>query len=275
MKKQLAWLAGFIVLVAGCSDQTTGPAVYTGQNSLVRLTASTGVSSGPIQLSKVNDGWDGGGGAAMSTVESLYVKSATIILKDIAFTGGIDSVNTRDSVSCEREDEWEEHEGRDEDMGFRIHFKGPFVVDMLNGTPTQITLDTIPPGTYNGIRFVVHKLRRKDVTMHPAFPDSLIGFSIVVRGTIRYAGGTDTSFVFKADIDREFKVKGNFVVAQGVNIVPYVLNFDMASWFKGPNGRILDPNSFFDRFGIRQAIVVALGGHMRGGRDRDDNGDPD
>ncbi len=270
MTKQIALLAGMLVLIAGCSDQTTGPVGSLGSNVLVKLTATPGTSSGAVQLSKTTDGW----GGTSASVESLYVRSATIVLKDIAFTGGIDTLHTRDSLTCEREDEMEEHDGR-HDNGLRINFKGPFLVDLTNGTPTQITLDTIPPGTYNGIRFVIHKLRRNDVTMNPTFPDSLIGYSIVVRGTVRYAGKADTSFVFKADIDQEFKVKGNFVVAQGDNAVPYVLNFDMASWFKDFNGRILDPNGFLDRFRIRFAIMAALGGRMHGGRDRDDNGDPD
>lgn len=274
MMKRIVWFAGMLVLIAGCSDQTSGPGGSLGGNVLVKLTATPGASSGAVQLSKTSDGWWGGG--APSTVESLYVQSATIILKDIAFTGGVDTVRTRDSVACERDEEAEEH-GEWHKKGLRIHFRGPFLVDLTNGTPTQITLDTIPPGSYNGIRFLVHKLRSKDVMANPAFPDSLVGYSIVVRGFIRYAGGNDSSFVFKTNINEEFKVKGNFVVSPGDNVVPYVLNFDMASWFQDYQGRVLDPNNYMDRFRIRYAVMAALGGKSRmcGGKDRDDNGYPD
>ncbi len=267
--KRLLLFAGMLILIAGCSDQTTGPGGASGGNVLVKLTATPGTSAGAVQLSKT-----AGVAGTDATVDSLYVSSATIVLKDIAFTGGIDTLHTRDSVACEREDDMDEHEGW-QNPGFHVNFKGPFVVDMTNGVPTQITLDTIPPGTYTGIRFSIHRLRSRDVMMNPSFPDSLVGYSIVVRGIVRYPGGTDTPFVFKTDINQEFKVKGNFVVTAGDNAVPYVLNFDMASWFRAPNGRILDPNSFMDRFLIRWAIKSALGGGMHGGRDMDNNGVPD
>lgn len=266
--KRLPLFAGMLILIAGCSDQTTGPGSLGG-NVMVKLTATPGASAGAVQLAKT-----AGVTGVDATVDSLYVSSATVVLKDIAFTGGIDTLRARDSVVCEREDDMDEHEGW-QDKGFRVNFKGPFIVDMTNGTPTQITLDTIPPGTYNGIRFSIHRLRSRDVMMNPSLPDTLVGYSIVVRGIIRYSGGTDMPFVFKTDINQEFKVKGNFVVSAGDNAIPYVLNFDMASWFKAPNGRILDPNSFMDRFWIRWAIKSALGGRMHGGRDRDNNGDPD
>ncbi len=267
MKKFLLF-AGMLILIAGCTDQTTGPGSLGG-NVMVKLTATPGSSAGAVQLGK-----DASVSGVDATVDSLYVTSATIVLKDIAFTGGIDTVRSRDSVVCEREDDMDEHEGW-QDKGFRVNFKGPFIVDMTNGTPTQITLDTIPPGTYNGIRFSIHRLRSRDVMLNPSFPDSLVGYSIVVRGNVRYSGGTFMPFVFKADINQEFKVKGNFVVAQGDNNVPYVLNFDMASWFKAPSGRVLDPNNFMDRFLIRWMIKSALGGGIHGGRDQNDDGHPD
>ncbi len=266
--KRVLFFAAMLALIAGC-DQTTGPSGSSGGNVLVKLTATPGASAGAVQLAKT-----AGVSGTDATVDSLYVSSATIVLKDIAFTGGIDTLHTRDSVACGREDDADEHEGW-QDKGFHVNFKGPFIVDMTNGVPTQITLDTIPPGTYTGIRFEIHRLRSRDVMMNPSIADSLVGYSIVVRGIVRYSAGTDMPFVFKADINQEFKVKGNFVVAAGDNAVPYVLNFDMASWFKAPSGRILDPNNFMDRFLIRWAIKSSLGGGMRGGRDGDNDGLPD
>ena len=266
MKGSVFLVAAF-VLLAGCKDNSTAP-VTGDQNVLVKMTAALGHSADPIRLGKVSSPQ-----GTLAAIDSLTVESALIVLKDIAFIPAVDTAQTRDSLRCWHDDDAEEHEG--EKMSPRIHFKGPFLVQLLSGQPTQITLDTIPAGMYNGIKFVIHKLRMKDVMRNPSFPDTLLGYSIVIKGSVKYAGASATPFVYRADIDEEFKVKGNFIVSPGDRLVPYVLNFDMASWFSGQDGRILDPGSFPDRWIIRQTIKAALKGRVHGGRDFDDNGDPD
>jgi hypothetical protein len=265
MKKGSAFLVAASLLLASCKDNSTAP-VSTDQNVLVQMTAAPGQSAGRIRLGKVS-----GSLGTLAAIDSLTVDSAMIVLKDIAFMPAVDTAKTRDSVDCSRDDDAEEHEG----MFPRVHFKGPFLVQLYNGQPSQITLDTIPAGSYNGIKFVIHKLRMKDVVKNPTFPDSLVGYSIVIKGSLKYAGASRTPFLYKADIDEEFKVRGNFVVSPGDKLVPYVLNFDMASWFTDPSGRILDPGSFPDRWIIRQAIKAALKGRVHGGRDFNHDGDPD
>jgi hypothetical protein len=267
MRKGIAFLAATFVLVAGCKDSSMAP-VAGDQNVLVKMTASPGHSADPIRLGKESSSM-----GTLAAIDSLTVDTALIVLKDLSFIPAIDTAQTRDSLRCSDDDDAEEHEG--EMMFPRIHFKGPFLVQLLSGQPTQITLDTIPAGVYNGIKFVIHKLRMRDVMRNPSFPDSLEGFSIMIKGSLKYAGLPRSSFVYKTDIDEEFKVKGNFMVSPGDRLVPYVLNFDIASWFIGPAGRILDPASFPDRWIIRQTIKAALKGRVHGGRDFNDDGDPD
>jgi hypothetical protein len=262
MNKGSLLLAALFALMAGCKDNSTAP-ISNDQNVFVKLTAASGASSGPITLGKSS--------GVLATIDSLSVDSAMVVLKDIAFIPAVDTLHTRDSVRCSSDDDAEEHGGK----GPRVHFKGPFLVQLFSGQPVQIAIDTIPAGTYNGIRFSIHKLRTKDVLKNPALPDSLVGYSIVIKGSVKYAGAPRVRFVYKADIDEEFKVKGNFVVASAVTVVPYVLNFDMASWFTDPTGRILDPGSLMDRWMIRHIIKAALNGHVHGGRDFDNNGKPD
>jgi len=265
-RQRVAPLLIFVALVAwSCSDNSEGPGSRSGQTVAVQLTASAARPSGAVQLGKVS-GTD-------AAVDSIIVDDALIVLKDIKFSADIDTLHGRDSSECEHRDEEEDNE-RDDSLG-HIHFRGPFLVVLQDTTPVQITVDTIPPGTYNGIRFMIHKLRRKDVMRNPALPDSLVGFSIVVHGSVKYASGGWTPFVFRTDIDEDFKVKGNFVIGPGDNLTPYVLKFDLASWFMDGMGRILDPNSRMDRMWIRWAIKASLKGHMIGGRDHDHNGDPD
>ncbi len=229
------------------------------------MTAASSQSSGPVTLGKV--------AGTQAAIDSIRIDDALLVLKDITFTGGIDSLHDRDSVECEHHDEDEDN--MSDDALRHVHFRGPFLVALKDTTPVQITLDTIPAGVYDGIRFMIHNLRRKDVMRNPSLPDSLLGYSVVVTGNVKYASGGWTPFVFKTNIDEDFKVKGNFVITSGDNLTPYVLRFDLASWFTDPNGKILDPNSMMDRMWIRWLIKASLKGRMVGGRDRDDDGHPD
>ena len=106
-------------------------------------------------------------------------------------------------------------------------------------------------------------------------PDSLLGTSVVVTGSVKYPGGAWVPFLFKADIDEDFKVKGDFTVAEGQSVTPYVLKFDLGSWFRVGTGRTLDPNDPADRHWIRYAIKASLKGRMAGGRDHNHDGRPD
>lgn len=268
MKKILP--AGILALlfVTGCSDNSSGPSANSGAGVPVGVYGIAGLDGGAVPLMKT----DGTAGA----VDSIRVVSTIIVLKDIAFHSHIDTVHVRDSSDVERDDrdeeEGEHHEGEHHE-GIQ-HFKGPFVVELLNNTPKQIALDTIPPGNYDGIKFVLHKLRHRDVTVNPLFPDSLVGYSVVVSGNVFYAGKAGTPFVFKADINEEFKVRGDFVVAPGSDLVPYALDFKMNTWFDGRT-RVLDPNSFMDRWRIRWNIKHAFKDLMTGGRDWNHDGHHD
>jgi hypothetical protein len=256
-----------LVVLVGCSDNSSGPRATSGSGVPVAVTGVAGLNGGSGQLLK-SDGTTG-------TVDSIRVTSSIIILKNIAFHSRIDTVQVRDSSEVDRDDQNEEGEQyHKDDHGGMERFRGPFVVELLNNTPTQIALDTIPPGTYDGIKFVLHKLHRRDVVTNPLFPDSLVGYSVVVSGTVFYAGQSGTPFVFRTDINEEFKVRGDFVVEEGSNLVPYVLDFQMNTWFDGRT-RVLDPNGFFDRWMIRWNIKHAFKDLMKGGRDWNHDGHPD
>jgi hypothetical protein len=206
-------------------------------------------------------------------VESLQVSQALIVLKDIRFLAVPDSAHLRDSVECNGDADREDHDGWKKDS--TTHFKGPFIVALHDTTPVQIAVDTIKPGNYAGIKFNIHKLRKSDVMRDPLLPDSLMGYSVAVTGLVKYPGGSWVPFLFKADIDEDFKVKGDFTVAEGQSVTPYVLKFELSSWFRSPSGRTLDPNDPTDRRGIRYAIKASLKGRMAGGRDHDHDGRPD
>jgi hypothetical protein len=268
MRTIQAILICVVVLMAGCKDNSMGPAGGQGQNVLVKVTAAPGSPADGVRMLKAASGE-----GVLASVDSITVAGALLVIKDISFTSDVDTMHTRDSIECEREDDFEEHESEAELRG--LHFRGPFLVSLQSNTPVQVVLDTIPAGTYNGIRFAIHRVRHSDIMKNASIPDSLAGLSIVLGGTVAYANGTVAPFLFKTDLNEEFKVKGNFVVMPGDKLVPYVLNFDLASWFKDSSGRTFDPNDPMDRYRIRNAIRAALGGRVHGGRDDDDDGRPD
>ncbi len=262
------------LLLAACKENTSAPAVpaeNSGQIPVVSLTASTMAASGSVHFAKIS-----GTDNALANVDSMVIDSALIVLKDIKFIAAIDTARVRDSLECERNDDDEQmHDGyHGDDARPVVRFKGPFLVALKDTTPVQVALDTIPPGNYSGIKYVIHKLRRRDLSADPMLPDSLVGRSIMVVGSAKYKDGWK-AFVYKADIDEEFKVKGDFTINAGDKLVPIALKFDLVSWFTAPDGRLLDPNSWFDRIFIRFNIKASLKGRMIGGRDMNHDGWPD
>ncbi len=256
-----------VVVLIGCNENSSGPGA-AGKGSLVQLTASGGSDLALVRLGKLSDAE-----GILAGVDSLVVGQAIIVLKDIQFLTAPDTAHMRDSSECEKDDDDEYGSGWRRDPS--LHFRGPFIVALHDTTPVQIALDTIPPGLYSGIKFNIHKLRRKDSTNYPVVPDSLLGYSVAVTGMVKYTGGGWVPFNFKADIDEDFKVKGDFTVADGQTLTPYVLKFELASWFRAPNGVMLDPNDATDRRWIRHAIKASLKGRLAGGRDRNHDGHPD
>ncbi len=279
MKRVLVVLGGAALLLAGCKNGTTGPETAGGGSAPVIVTAAAKAVDPTVVL-----GNPSGSPVSLGAAESLKVNWALVILKDIRFFSNIEAEHLRDSMDLERDEgdgggsnhQGEDGHGKHNDHGGNgVNLQGPFFVLLKSKVPVEVAVDSIPPGTYDGIMFVVHKLRRVDVMRNPALPDSLIGLSVVVSGSVKDSGGVWMPFLFKTDINEEFKVKGNFVVMPGDRLVPFVLDFDLTLWFRSEDGELLDPNNPGEFQEIRQAIRSALKGHMRGGRDDDDDGEPD
>jgi hypothetical protein len=255
-----------LAFILGCADDNPGGPGTDATAVPVAIYAAAGSAGGPVRLAK--------SGGTAAAVDSIHVALTTVVLRDIAFRYRVDTVQVADSTQCVKRDR-DEYEHGWKDYRVTTRFRGPFVVTLPNNVPVKIALDTIPPGTYDGITFTLHKLHPKDVSADSTLPDSLVGYSVVIFGQVFYKGdSTGRQFMFKADINEAFKVRGDFVVPAGSNEVPYVLDFKMDAWFDG-GSRMLDPNSAFDRRWIRWNIKHALKDLMRGGRDWNHDGHPD
>jgi hypothetical protein len=204
----------------------------------------------------------------LGQVDSIKIDFAIIVLRWIQFKQNIDTVK-EDSV-------WDDRKMKMLDDDPTIRFKGPFFVTLRNNEPTPIAVDSLPPGNYDGIKFKVHAIVPMDLQRNPAIPDSFLGKSIYVKGEI-YQNGQWKDFVFTTGkVNTEFKIKGNFTITESDRNIPYVLVFDLTSWFIDPmTGRVLDPSDPNDQGKIISNIVLSLKGKSRGGKDRNRDGMPD
>lgn len=261
----LSFLA--LMVVAGCSN-TDNPVGGSGQVpvNLAVSFSQTGSSSGLLK------------GLTALGADSIRIDSTIVVFSRIKFESHIDSVvvdsTGGDTTEVEPGDE------------MTVTFRGPFVVHVSDTVSIDFASQTLPAGTYDGIKFKIHRLQpgehHEDGDMHHGHmmdrsPDSSgYGSSIVVWGQV-YKNGAWQPFEFKFDGEFEFKIKGNFVVAGDVSSVDIALNFDMGSWFRNPeSGALLDPTdlSFMNREQFQRAIRLSFGSG-RGGCDNDHDGHPD
>lgn len=213
---------------------------------------------------------------AINAADSLIIDSAIVVFDRIKFESHIDSAvvdsSGSDSLETETEDE------------FNVTFRGPFVVHVRDTIAIDFADQTLPAGTYDGIKFKIHRLRsgehHEDSDEHNGKPSSTVnvpfGSSIIVWGSV-LKNGAWTPFEFDFNGELEFKIKGNFVVDQTVSSVNIALNFNLGQWFVNPHdGTLLDPTDLtaMSRELFLRAIKKSFG-EGRGGRDEDDDGHPD
>ncbi len=119
-----------------------------------------------------------GGPSSVAQSDTLSIETVKIMMKNVELFSG-------------SSDEGEEHEDSEE-----VEL-GPFVVNLnLNGSINTIALSNVPEGTYNGVKFEIHRLYRTEASLDSEFIDSTCGergYSVIVKGT--YFGNP---FVFKS-----------------------------------------------------------------------------
>ncbi len=256
-------LAGVIGILSGCAKNSSSP-TSAGGNPTVSLSVLFSQSGTPGLFKTA-------GGLA---VDSLRIDSAVVVFSRITFESHVDTVRIDTTGN-----------GFDDDSGIDTHvtFMGPFVVHVRDTTAINFASQVIPAGTYDGIRFKIHKLMPGE--SHEDSDDrnggmarndsSVAGSSIMVWGAVK-KNGVWTPFAFSFDANLTFKLKGTFTVPAATSTFNVALNFSMNSWFTAPfSGMLLDPTdpSMMNQMLIRRAIIISFEGG-RCGHDRGD-GHPD
>jgi hypothetical protein len=144
---------------------------------------------------------------------------------------------------------------------------GPYVLYLnLASSVNIINSAFIPVGTYDKVKFEIHKLEDSETIPDPDFADVNGRYSVVVKG--RFSG---ISFVYKSNKSAHQKLTfpGNLQVSSNItlHIKPYI-------WFI-KNGVYLDPGDPANESDIDNNIKDNINNNFKCFVDNDRNGQPD
>ncbi len=177
-----------------------------------------------------------GNGLSKVQSDTLVITSAELLVEDLKIEGTKTSVanGSDDSIVVFRGDDAEDKE---------VELKyGPFVISLnLNGAVNTFAVNYIPPGTYVGAKFQIHRLDKDEVPPDTVFADSSFnngGYSVVVKGFYN-----NIPFTYKSTVTANERVFfSNPIVVNNVNFINVTLQVDPYSWFY-VGGHYLDPNN--------------------------------
>lgn len=148
---------------------------------------------------------------------------------------------------------------------------GSFVLFLnLNSTINTISTGMIPAGTYDKVKFEIHKLEDNEPVPDPEFKDSLGRYSIVVKGKYN-----SLPFVYKSDpsVHQKLSFPGNLVISSSgksnitLKISPYI-------WFY-KNNLLLNPNDPGNKNDIDNNIKNNVNNNFKAFKDDNKDGNPD
>ncbi len=188
-------------------------------------------------------------GDTVDNIGLLTLDTVKILLKDIK----LNVANTNDSSNSK---------------------VGPFVLylNLNQASRTNfIGSNLIPVGTYDKIKFEVHKLGDNETPPDPEFLDSNGRYSVVAKGS--YNG---FRFIFKSDVSSKQKLDfpNSLVVTETstnvtIKIQPYL-------WFINEATNLyMDPNDPANRSEIDKNIKENIKANFKAFKDTDKNGLPD
>jgi hypothetical protein len=123
-----------------------------------------------------------------------------------------------------------------------LHVKtGPVVVDLnLEGKTTEFAYSEIPAGTYNRIRFEIHKIEDSEVPPDSEFKESNESsdrFSVIVKGQLN---GELFTYKSRKSAVQDIKLAEDLIVEEGEE-ANLTITVDPFSWFY-EGDKFLDPN---------------------------------
>jgi hypothetical protein len=249
------------LLMFGCS-KSTNPLSSSSNPGNVTMSVAFSNTGSVVGLMKTS---------STGAIDSIRIDSAIVVLSRIHFESNIDSVtvDTSSDVPTINVDNYDSS----------VTFQGPFVVHVRDTVAINFASQTLPAGTYTGIKFNINRVgvgeRYEDsdefngIRSGSSGDTTVSNYSIVVWGAV-YKDSSWVPFEFKDNQNLEFKVKGSFTISSPTSAINIALNFNMGSWFVNPyTGATLDPSntSFGNRLLIMQAIRSSFNNGRCGRRD--------
>jgi hypothetical protein len=194
---------------------------------------------------------------------TLVLEEVQLVVREVELEG--------DDDECE-EDSDDSGDSEDDSDDCEEFEAGPFLVDLpLDGQVETILAIDVPAGTYDELEFEIHKPEDDDqgfVNDNPAFAE----ISIRVRGLFN---GEPFEFTQDLDEEQEVELSPPLVVEDGAQPTNITLAVDVATWFVGPDGKLIDPSTANDD-GPNEGIVEDnIQDSIEGFEDEDEDGEDD
>ncbi len=160
------------------------------------------------------------------TDDTIILDTVKILLRDVKLKYETDSEN--DSSN-----------NNGDEVSVKV---GPFVVYLnLNGVTTDFAVSNIPPGSYNKVKFEIHKIEASETSPDPEFKegdDSSLRYSVIVKGMYN-----SNPFIYKSRKSAHQKINPNSpLVVEQNTFTNLTITVDPYSWF-AEDGEILDPTN--------------------------------
>jgi hypothetical protein len=221
--------AACALMVAGCSDDETGP----DGRSQVTLSVTTEPAAAPgLMLDEIITVGD----------DVLVLESVELVLREIEFERSESSTDCDDDVSG-GDDDCEELE------------IGPVLLDLPLGTGIARELTVVvDTGHYDELEFEIHKPEDNGddadaafIAAHPEFEN----VSIRVTGTFN---GTPFTYETDLDVEQEHDLSPSLVVAESGS-VNVTLLVDVSAWFLDEAGTALVDPATANQGGANESVV--------------------
>ena len=202
----------------------------------------TVTSAAPAKSSHIMDN-------SKPTADSIVITRARIVIRTLKLhiNGDADDTLT--------------HESHDGDVD--VIKAGPFVAEFNSTGEKIISTITIPPGTYDHIKFEIHKLNENEdpsLLNDPLFGDFVNGgrYTFIIDG-FAYVNGVAYPFQFKSSQTDNVEVFLNPpAVMDATHVYDLTLIFDPRLMFGRPGMRPLDPRDVDNQHDIEKLLKNSI-----------------